>query len=108
MTGFNLDVKYVINSKQIWKTVKPCLTDKILKDQRTTLIENEKVVPDKTELIKTFNEYFSNIISKLILNALKCYSLPLPCIKFNKSLKYTRNKKKVLPDVTLPFLFWSP
>ena len=45
--------------------MKPCLTDKTLKDERITLIENEKVVSDERELVKMFNEYFSNIVSNL-------------------------------------------
>ena len=45
--------------------MKQCLTDKTLKDERITLIANEKVVLDKRELAKIFNEYFSNIASKL-------------------------------------------
>ena len=54
----NLDVKCVTDNKQFWKTVKPSLTDKTLKDERTTLIENEKVLSDERELVKIFNEYF--------------------------------------------------
>ena len=45
--------------------MKPCLTDKTWKDESITLIENEKVVLDERELVKTFNEYFSNIASNL-------------------------------------------
>ena len=61
----NLDVKRVTYNKQFWKTVKPCLTDKTLKDERKTLIENEKVVSDEKVLVKILNEYFSNIVSNL-------------------------------------------
>ena len=49
----NLDVKRVTDNKQFWKTVKPCLTDKTLKDERITLIENDKLVSEKRELVKT-------------------------------------------------------
>ena len=57
--------KRVTDNKQFWKTVKPYLTDKTLKDERITLNENEKIVSDKRELVKIFNEYFSNIVSNL-------------------------------------------
>ena len=43
----------------------PCLTDKTLKDERITLIENEEVISDERELVKIFNEYFSNIVSNV-------------------------------------------
>ena len=45
--------------------MKPCLTDKILKDERISLIENEKVVSHERELVKIFNKYFSNIVPNL-------------------------------------------
>ena len=78
--------------------MKPCLTDKTLKDERITLTENEEAVSDERELVKIFNEYFSNIVSNLhiqrspnitlhhdpVLNTIK---------KFENRLKYTRDKK---------------
>ena len=54
----NIDVKHVTDSKQIWKTVKPCLTNKTLKDKRTALIENENVVSDKRKLLKILMNTF--------------------------------------------------
>ena len=45
--------------------MKPCLTDKTLKGEKITLIENEKVVSDERELVKIFNEYFSNTVPNL-------------------------------------------
>ena len=41
--------------------MKPCLTEKTLKGERITLIENEKVVSDEGDLVEIFNEYFSDI-----------------------------------------------
>lgn len=38
----NPDAKIVKDNKQFLKTVKPNLTDKTLKDERTKLTENEK------------------------------------------------------------------
>ena len=58
-------MKRVTDNKQFWKTVKPSLTDKTLKGKRITLTENEKVVSDKRELVKVFNEYFSNLAQNL-------------------------------------------
>ena len=53
----NLDVKRVTDNKQFWKSVKPCLRDKTLKDERITLIENEKLASNERELVITFYEY---------------------------------------------------
>ena len=60
----NLDINSADNN-QFWKTVKPCLTDKTLKDERITLTENEKVESEERELVKIFHEYFSYTVSYL-------------------------------------------
>ena len=38
--------------------MKPCLTDKTLKGERITLTENEKVVSDESELVKSLMSTF--------------------------------------------------
>ena len=43
----NLNVKYITENKLFWKTVKSSFTDKTLKDERITLVENNKVVQMK-------------------------------------------------------------
>ena len=58
----NLNVKYITENKLIWKTVKPSFTGKTLKDERTTLLENKRVVSDESELTESFNNYFGNIV----------------------------------------------
>ena len=87
--------------------MKPCLTDKTLKGEKITLIENEKVVSDERELVKIFNEYFSNTVPNLniqrppsiildhdpVLNAIK---------KIRKPSKYARNKKNKFRLMYLP------
>ena len=90
--------------------MKPCLTDKTLKDERITLIENGKVLSDEIELVKTFNEYFSNIVSNLHIRRspnIILHQNPV-LIAMKKKLKppkRTRNKKQVPSDVAFPFSF---
>ena len=52
-------------NKLFLKTVKPSLTDRTLKDERTSLVENIKVVSDESELVKMFSRYFENIVQNL-------------------------------------------
>ena len=61
----NLNVKYITENKLFWKTVKPSFTDKTLKDERITLVENNKVVSDESELVEIFTKYFGNIVQNL-------------------------------------------
>ena len=88
----NLDLKRVTDNKQFWKTVKSCLTYK-------TLTEIEKVVSDERELVKMFNEYFSNIASNLdiqrppsitlnhdpVLNSIKKFEIHPSILEIKKS-----------------------
>ena len=43
----NVNEKYIKENKLFWKTVKPSFTDKTLKDERITLVENNKIVSDE-------------------------------------------------------------
>ena len=52
----NLNVKYITKNKLFWKTVKPSFTDKNLKDERITLVENNKIVSDESELVEIFKQ----------------------------------------------------
>ena len=61
----NLNVKYITENKLFWKTVKPLFTDKTLKDERITLVENNKVVSDESKLVEIFGKYFGNIVQNL-------------------------------------------
>ena len=66
----NLNVKYITENKLFWKTVKPSFTDKTLKDERITLVENNKVVSDESKLVEIFSKYFGNIVQNLGIDGL--------------------------------------
>ena len=58
----NLNGKYITENKLFWKTLKPSLTVKTLKDERITLVENNRAVSDESELVEVFTGYFGNIV----------------------------------------------
>ena len=45
--------------------MKASFTDKILKDERITLVENKKVISNESELVEIFSKYFGNIVQNL-------------------------------------------
>ena len=61
----NLNIKYIIENKLFWKTVKPSFTDETSKDKIITLVENNKVVSDESKLVEIFSKYFGNIVRNL-------------------------------------------
>ena len=58
----NPNVKYITENILFCKTVKPTFIDKTLKDERITLVENNKVVSDESKLVEIFSKYFGNIV----------------------------------------------
>ena len=52
----NLNVKYINKNKIFWKTVKSSFTDKTLKDEIITLLDNNKVVSDERDLVEIFSK----------------------------------------------------
>ena len=66
----NLDVKYITENKLFWKTVKPSFTDQNLKDEKVTLVENNKVVSEESKLVEIFSKYFENIVQTLGIDGL--------------------------------------
>ena len=66
----NLNVKYIAENKLFWKTVKTLFTDKPLKDERITLVENNKVVSDESKLVEISRKYFGNIVQNLEIDGL--------------------------------------
>lgn len=66
--------------------MKLCLTNKTLTDERITLIENDNVVSDETELANIFNEHFSNIVSHLNVTRLPNITLTRFRVKRKKNI----------------------
>ena len=66
----NLNVRYVTDNKQFWKTVKPFFSDKVGDNERINLIEEEKVVSEDKEVAKTFqSSYFETLVENLDTNS---------------------------------------
>ena len=61
----NLSVKKVTDNKHFWKTIKPNFTDKVLKDERIVLVEDDQVITADTDLEEIFKGHFENIVESL-------------------------------------------
>ena len=60
-----LDVKKISDIKTFWKTIKPNFTEKTIKDQEITLVENDSVISEDSELAEVFSKYFENVVKNL-------------------------------------------
>ena len=87
----NLNVKYITENKLFWKTVKPTFTDKTLKDERITLVENNKVVSDESKLVEIFGKYFGNIVQNLRIAGLTNISSDNETVTIRKAIEKYQN-----------------
>ena len=53
------------DNKNFWGVVKPLLSNKIVYNERTTLVEDDKIVENDKNTASVLNEFFSNIITTL-------------------------------------------
>ena len=58
---FNVRCNSSVNTKQFWNTVKPFFSNNISCSNDITLIEDDKIVTNVTDVCNIFNNYFTNI-----------------------------------------------
>ena len=106
----NLNVKYITENKLFLKTVKPSFTDKTLKDERMTLVENNKVVSDESKLVQIFRKYFGNIVQNLGIDGLTNTSSDNDAVTIRQAIEKYQNHPSIKViweniDVTNNFSF---
>ena len=55
----------VIVKQKLWKTMTPMLSNKLVNNEKITLVKNEKIITDDKEIEKVLNGFFSNVIKFL-------------------------------------------
>ena len=61
----NLDKKKICDNKKFWSVVKPILSNKVISNEKVTLIEHNNIVENDKKTATVFNNFFSNIIKNL-------------------------------------------
>ena len=54
-------MKKVRDNKHFWKTIESNFTDKVLKDEKIVLVEDDKLITADTDLAEKFKDHFENI-----------------------------------------------
>ena len=72
----NLDMNSVTDNKKFWRTVKPLFTDKVQTSSSITLVENEKIITNDSEIAEIFNEFFTNITKTMDIAPGECTPVP--------------------------------
>ena len=61
----NLDVRSITDNKRFWKTMKPFFTNKGIIKSKITLIDDDRIIHDDSEVAQTLGDFFSNAVSSL-------------------------------------------
>ena len=64
----NLGEKKVSNNKIFWKTVKHFLLNEIVSEKQITLIENDKIIWEDSDVAQSLSSFFSSIETNLIIH----------------------------------------
>ena len=64
-----LDLKNVTNNKELWKTAKPFLSDKVTTFPTISLVEKREIISDESEVANSFSNFFENAIRSLVIKA---------------------------------------
>ena len=58
-------MRKVTDNTHFWKSIKPNITDKVLKDKKIVLAEDDKVIKADTDLAEIFKDLFESIVDTL-------------------------------------------
>ena len=61
----NLEPKLITDNKKFWNSVKPPFFDKITVKEIINLTENGEIFSSDTDIVDTFNDYFSSVVQNL-------------------------------------------
>ena len=59
---------FLNDNKKFWKAIKPALSDKSVKDNVKSLVENDEIIRDKYEIATLMNDHYVNITKNLHIN----------------------------------------
>ena len=66
----------VTDNKRFWRTVKPHFTDKVQTSSSITLVENEKIITNDSDIGVIFNEFYTNITKTMDFAPGECTLVP--------------------------------
>lgn len=64
----NLKPNSINDNKLFWRNVKPLFSDKQITTENITLVDNERIINEESEISEIFSDFFSNVVKKLCVN----------------------------------------
>ena len=69
-----LDPKDVSDNRNFWKTVNPSLSSRHKRSDKISLLENDNLIQEDSDICEVFIEHFSTVVAKLNLSPPPCGS----------------------------------
>ena len=82
----NLNDKGTADNKQLWRTVKPLLSDRWKSNKKITVLEDNKIISEDRGNAELLNSFFSNAVKNLVIPEFSdsnplAESIPYPIFK---------------------------
>ena len=59
----NLDLNDIADNKKFWKTVKPFLSNKSIQTSQITLVDEDNIISEDSEVAEMLNNFFDNAVN---------------------------------------------
>ena len=60
-----LNTNSITDNKKFWKTVKPLFSEKVISAESITIVENDTIYNNDSDVSQIFNQFFSNVVKNL-------------------------------------------
>ena len=67
----SLSARLLLTIKKFWKSIKPLFSDKHFTANKITLLDGNDIISEDAEVVKMFNDYFSNVVRRLNIEGYK-------------------------------------
>ena len=61
----NLELNDIADNKKFWKTVKPFLSNKSIQTSQITLVDEDNIISEDSEVAEMLNNFFDNAVKDL-------------------------------------------
>ena len=58
-------MKKIIDDRTFWRNIKPNFTDKTLKDEIITFVDEDKLITEEKDVVENFKNHFRKIVRLL-------------------------------------------
>ena len=81
----NIDIKSITDNRLFWKTIKPHFLEKYTPAKKITLLENDKIITNDSDIAEVMNEFFN------VVDQLEIEGFPTKHVEYNFEIDHIAN-----------------